>query len=137
MCIRDSFRNAVIFGCKHQNRQAVLFADFFQRFKAIHTGHHHIDVYKRQEWVIVPQIDNSHIDLRFGVGWMSDRNGAWRGAAPRGAAPVSYTHLDVYKRQDLNYTEESYINPIIQSDSRKKDTMDVMDDVQTLSLIHI
>ena len=25
-----------------QNRQAVLFADFFQRFKAIHTGHHHI-----------------------------------------------------------------------------------------------
>ena len=27
------------------------------------------------------------INLRFGVGWMSDRNGAWRGAAPRGAAP--------------------------------------------------
>ena len=27
--------------------------------------------------------------------------------------------------------EESYINPIIQSDSGKKDTMDVMDDVQT------
>ena len=23
----------------------------------------------------------------FGVGWMSDRNGAWRGAAPWGAAP--------------------------------------------------
>ena len=23
----------------------------------------------------------------FGVGWMSDRNGARRGAAPRGAAP--------------------------------------------------
>ena len=38
------------------------------------------------EWVIVPQIDNSHIDLRFGVGWMSDRNGARWGAASRGAA---------------------------------------------------
>ena len=26
------------------------------------------------KWVIVPQIDNSHIDLRFGFGLMSDRN---------------------------------------------------------------
>ena len=38
---------------------------------------------------------------------------------------------DSYNQTDLNYTEESYINPIIQSDSGKKDTMDVMDDVQT------
>ena len=36
-----------------------------------------------------------------------------------------------YNQTDLSYTEESYINPIIQSDSGKKDTMDVMDDVQT------
>ena len=36
-----------------------------------------------------------------------------------------------YNQTDLSYTEESYINPIIQSDSGKNDTMDVMDDVQT------
>ena len=43
-------------------------------------------------------------------------------------ADPNYTN---YNQTDLNYTEESYINPIIQSDSGKKDTMDVMDDVQT------
>ena len=36
-----------------------------------------------------------------------------------------------YNQTDLRYTEERYINPIIQSDSGKNDTMDVMDDVQT------
>lgn len=36
-----------------------------------------------------------------------------------------------YNQTDLSYTEKSYINPIIQSDSGKNDTMDVMDDVQT------
>ena len=45
-----------------------------------------------------------------------------------GESNPNYTN---YNQTDLNYTEESYINPIIQSDSRKKDTMDVMDDVQT------
>ena len=43
-------------------------------------------------------------------------------------ADPNYTN---YNQTDLNYTEESYINPIIQSDSGKKDTMDAMDDVQT------
>lgn len=45
-----------------------------------------------------------------------------------GESNPNYTN---YNQTDLNYTEESYINPIIQSDSGKKDTMDVMDDVQT------
>ena len=45
-----------------------------------------------------------------------------------GKSNPNYTN---YNQTDLNYTEESYINPIIQSDSGKKDTMDVMDDVQT------
>ena len=41
-----------------------------------------------------------------------------------GESNPNYTN---YNQTDLNYTEESYINPIIQSDSRKKDTMDVME----------
>ena len=45
-----------------------------------------------------------------------------------GESNPNYTN---YNQTDLSYTEESYINPIIQSDSGKKDTMDVMDDVQT------
>lgn len=45
-----------------------------------------------------------------------------------GKSNPNYTN---YNQTDLNYTEESYINPIIQSDSGKKDTMDAMDDVQT------
>ena len=45
-----------------------------------------------------------------------------------GESNPNYTN---YNQTDLNYTEESYINPIIQSDSGKKDTMDAMDDVQT------
>ena len=45
-----------------------------------------------------------------------------------GESNPNYTN---YNQTDLNYTEESYINPIIQSDSRKKDTMDVMDDFHT------
>ena len=31
------------------------------------------------------------INLRFGVGWTSDRNGGWWRAAPRGAAPHLWT----------------------------------------------
>lgn len=45
-----------------------------------------------------------------------------------GESNPNYTN---YNQTDLNYTEESYINPIIQSDSEKKDAMDVMDDAQT------
>ena len=31
----------------------------------------------------------------------------WRGVAPTSARPVSYTHLDVYKRQTLRFVQES------------------------------
>ena len=63
----------------------------------------HLDVYKRQVLQQAPHEIGEQITVR-SDGRVNAQGLLWRGAeqfAVHTAAPVSYTHLDVYKRQVL------------------------------------
>ena len=63
--------------------------------KSITVSYTHLDVYKRQDYVIEHLADDDAVLVIDETGFLK------QGKASCGVAPVSYTHLDVYKRQEL------------------------------------